>query len=67
MSHPHKVEGRPESFRVYRVKSKAFSFFRILLQVLIELFIQPKLVQFYEEQEEAEQALDAQIVPEGPE
>jgi len=67
VSDPHEVESRPESFREYRVKSKAFSFFWILLQVLVELFTQPKLVQFCEEQEEAEHALDAQIVPEGPE
>jgi hypothetical protein len=67
VSDPHEVESRPESFREYGVKSKAFSFFGILLQVLVELFIQPKLVQFCEEQEEAERALDAQIVPEGPE
>jgi len=59
VSDPYEVESRPESFRVYGVKSKAFSFFVILFQVLVELFIQPKLVQFCEEQEEAERKLDA--------
>ena len=49
VSDPHEVEGRPESFRVNGVKSKAFSFFGICLQVLIELFAQPKLVQICEE------------------
>jgi len=44
VSDPHEVEGRPESFRVNGVKSKAFSFFGILLQVLKEEFLQPKLV-----------------------
>jgi len=67
VSDPHEVESRPESFREYGVKSKAFSFFVILLKILVELFIQPKLVQFCEEQEEADQAPEAQIVPEGPE